>query len=634
MRNNKEQANFLLIAPPDFELYKLIQKNLEFLGYTVTVIHNRGYKFQYINALQRIKNFFRKLILADYSYKKKLKDNFLYEEQMRLLGKHRSYDITLVIRADFFSTKFLLEARNKSEKFLSFHYDGLGRDPKIFKKIYLFDRFYAFDPNDIKEYERFHIQYAPNFYFDFPEDNISLSKETTVNKIHYISSFHPSRTQKIFEFYNYIKTIITPVRFDLVYHHTVEDQIPDYARQHFNCQQEIIPFEQQTAAIRQSDIILDFCIDEHQGLSFRIFEGLKYEKKVITTNEQILKQDFYRPENFFLLREDNLSEVADFLSSPYRPIAPALKASYGFKQWLENILDYKPESFQKEAPLISIIIPTYNNERVILESIDSALQQSYTNIEVIIVDDGSTDNSAQKIKNHIQDKPKARFIQQKNMGPSAARNFGFEFSSGQFLVFLDGDDILHRDYVKECFRIFQKMPNISLVYSAAELFENGKGIWYIEDYQMENLLIDNSIPIYAMIRSAVFEEVGKFDINLRYAEDWELWIRILKKYEGVYKIPDVLYYYRKRLEKNSLTDLRDKDKIHDSYYEYIYDKHRKYYIANGLSLRVLLQASKVAKHGRFSDKYKKKYYNEWYRKTFYYLFKRKNFREIYTENAY
>lgn len=634
MRNKQAQANFLLIAPPDFELYKLIKKNLEFQGYNVTVIHNRGYQFHYISLFQRLTNFLRKVFLVDYSYKQKLKTAFLHNEQMSILKEQDHYDVTLVIRADFFTTKFLLEARKKSDKFVSFHYDGLGRDPMIFNKIYLFDRFYAFDPSDVKEYAKFHLHHAPNFFFDYPEEPSATETVAQPNRIHYISSFHKSRMDLMVQFHKYAKSFIKPIQFDLIYNGYDEDNIPQYAKDNFNCLHTIIPFEEQTAAIRSSEVILDFCIDEHRGLSFRIFEGLKYGKKVITTNELILEQDFYHPNNYFLLTEDNLGEVEDFLALPYKKTPNDLKARFGFTNWLENILDYQQEDFQKTPPLISIIIPTYNNERVIVEAIESALQQSYENIEVIVVDDGSTDKSASKIASYIKDIPNAKLVRQHNMGPSAARNNGYTHSKGQFLVFLDGDDRLHKDYISECFNVFRKMPNIALVYSAAELFECGRGIWYIEEYQMENLLVDNSIPIYAMIRSAVFEEVGMFDVNLHYAEDWELWIRILQKYEGVYKIPEVLYYYRKRAEKNSLTDLRDKNKSHDSYYEYIYNKHRKYYIANGLSLRVLLQSSKVAKNGQFSDKYKKKYYNEWYRKTFYYLFKRRNFREIYLENTY
>ena len=173
---------------------------------------------------------------------------------------------------------------------------------------------------------------------------------------------------------------------------------------------------------------------------------------------------------------------------------------------------------------------------------------------------------------------------------------------------------------------------MTLVYSAAELFENGKGIWNIEEYQRENILMNNSIPIYAMISASVFEEMGGFDNNLKYAEDWELWIRVLQKYEGVYKIQEPLYYYRKRLEQNSLTDQSyQNNNIHDAYYEYIYKKHKNYYIANGLSLPKMLLSTQIIRNGGAGDKYKQKYYNEWYRKFFYYLFKRKSFRQIYID---
>ena len=634
MPNYKEQPNFLLIAPPDFDLYQLIEKNLAFLGYRVTVIHQRGYIFKYKNIWQRLTNMFKKLVLVDYNYKRRLKEDFVLNKQLELLNQVEHYDRALVIRADFFSTEFLMTARKKTNQFVAFHYDGMDRDRRIFNKIYLFDRFYAFDPSDVKAYARFHLHYAPNFYFDYPEaEQLTQPSADPGYAIHYISSFHPSRMAQIIDFHKFIEEHIDNIRFDLIYHHTSEKLIPVYARQHFNCSEQIIPFKQQTLASQQADIILDFCIDEHKGLSFRIFEGLKYGKKVITTNEMILHQDFYHPHNFFLLKEGNYEELLAFLRLPYQAPKASIYAKYAFCNWLNNVFDFKRVPYEQELPLVSIIIPTYNNERVIVEAVQSALSQRYSNIEVIIVDDGSTDNSYNTLQTFIQHKPNLQLIHQDNAGPSAARNKGFSHARGQYLVFLDGDDRLHKDYVSECVRVFKKMPNLNIVYTAAEVFENDKGVWYTEPYSLENLLVNNSIPIYAMIRASVFAEVGQFDTSLQYAEDWELWIRILQKYEGVYNIPTPLYYYRRRKEKNSLTDHRNKHKTHNSYYEYIYEKHRDFYAQHGLTLRSLLAAAKIVRNGRYNDKYKNKYYNEWYRKAFYYLFKRSKFREIYLDSS-
>ena len=109
MEDNKERKQFLLLAPRDFDLYKLIKRNLEFLGYDVTVVHNTGYEFRYTSFRQRAVNFLRKVFLVDYNYKHQLRQTYQQRHQEALLGKDKHYDIGLTIRADFFPTTLLAD---------------------------------------------------------------------------------------------------------------------------------------------------------------------------------------------------------------------------------------------------------------------------------------------------------------------------------------------------------------------------------------------------------------------------------------------------------------------------------------------------------------------------------------------
>lgn len=273
-------------------------------------------------------------------------------------------------------------------------------------------------------------------------------------------------------------------------------------------------------------------------------------------------------------------------------------------------------------PLVSIIIPCYNNKNVIFEAIDSALNQSYPRVEVIVVDDGSTDGSYEFVFDRILEGQNLRIVRQDNQGPAAARNTGFTLSGGDYLVFLDADDILHPDYVESCYREYEKDPSLNIVYCDAELFENKTGLWKLKPFSESTILLYNSIPVFAMLRSQVFQQIGKYDTQLKCSEDWELWIRLLQQFEGVYKIPKVLFYYRKRNEQNSITD---QDKIynfrHDSLL-YIYTKHQQLYRNSDLDMTNLLSAVV----------YKERYYNEWYRKLYYRLFRRQKYAEIYRRN--
>ncbi len=273
-------------------------------------------------------------------------------------------------------------------------------------------------------------------------------------------------------------------------------------------------------------------------------------------------------------------------------------------------------------PLVSIIIPCYNNKSVVLEAIDSALKQSYPCIEIIVVDDGSTDFSYELIEDSYKNCGNVQVVRQHNQGPAAARNTGFSVSRGDFLVFLDADDMLHKDYVSNCHRVYENDPGVNIVYCDVEFFENRTGLWKLKPFSESTILLYNSIPVFAMIRSCVFRQIGKYDTQLKCSEDWELWIRLLQQFDGVYKIPKVLYYYRKRNEKNSITDY---DKIYNFRHDallYIYNKHQNLYRKSDFDMTNLLSAVD----------YKERYYNEWYRKLYYRLFRPKKYVEIYNKN--
>lgn len=268
-------------------------------------------------------------------------------------------------------------------------------------------------------------------------------------------------------------------------------------------------------------------------------------------------------------------------------------------------------------PKVSIVIPCYNVDKTIVETFNSVVEQSYKNIEIILINDGSSD-STPSILNDLADSCNRVIIDShENKGLPYTRNIGAKKSTGEFLVFLDGDDILAPSYVERCVSEFERDNSLNLVYTETEFFEAMTGVFTLPEYSYKGLLINNCIPATAMIRTKDFKEVGMYDENLKITEDWDLWIRYLAKYPNVYKIPDNLFFYRKRLSKDSMTDLNAKSQnIEGSIARvYIYNKNYSIYSAYGYSLEELLD--KVNKEGKFE----KKYYNVWYRKLFYKFFK-------------
>src|SRR5690606_3223234 len=270
-----------------------------------------------------------------------------------------------------------------------------------------------------------------------------------------------------------------------------------------------------------------------------------------------------------------------------------------------------------EKPIVSIIIPTFNNRSTIRETLESVYDQTYSNIEVVIVDDGSTDGSMDDILAYIHEKPSCKLLTQLNQGPSSARNLGFENSTGTYIIFLDADDILASTYVEECINAFLSHPTLGIVYAQTHLIERQIGVFNLSDYSPTTIMHQNCFPICAMIKADIFRKIGMFDTNLRYGEDWEMWIRYTQENNRIHKIERPLFFYRKRLSKDSISDLNRLENVSDDAHLYIYNKHYSTYKAMGWDIITLINSRKE------NQKYKHKYYGEWYRKLAYWVMGKK-----------
>ena len=191
---------------------------------------------------------------------------------------------------------------------------------------------------------------------------------------------------------------------------------------------------------------------------------------------------------------------------------------------------------------VTAVIPVYNYEQFIADAVDSALGQTYKDMEIIVVDDGSTDNTGEILKRQYGSKIK--YIYQENRGLSAARNLGIKLSSGQFIALLDADDIWLPEKIELQIQIMGNSDLIGIVSCGGyNINEKGKviNIHVTRNYQtktdfMNDLLLRNVVSggSYALVRKECFEKAGMFDENLKSAEDWDMWLRISKRYDTEY----------------------------------------------------------------------------------------------------
>jgi len=181
------------------------------------------------------------------------------------------------------------------------------------------------------------------------------------------------------------------------------------------------------------------------------------------------------------------------------------------------------------VPLVSIVIPTYNYGRFVEQAIDSALAQTYEKVEVIVVDDGSTDDTSDRLQRFDG---RIRVIHQKNQGLSAARNTGIRAATGALVALLDSDDAFHPRKIERQAWAFESRPNLALVGTGR--FSDEPPTWsalgkepLLSFPRLEELVVRTCFaPSSAMIRKECFDEVGLFDTSLRSVEDRDMWIRI------------------------------------------------------------------------------------------------------------
>lgn len=202
-------------------------------------------------------------------------------------------------------------------------------------------------------------------------------------------------------------------------------------------------------------------------------------------------------------------------------------------------------------PQVSVIIPAYNSMEYLPKTLDTVLCQTFTDFEVIIVDDGSTDSIKDWVK-EISD-ARVRLISQPNQGASRARNNGISNAAGEFIAFLDSDDLWEPTKLEKQLDLFVDAPELGLVYTwVASVDENGKPrgrilknfaegkVW--QDLVQHNVVECGSTP---MIRRSCFDEVGLFDENLTNVEDRDMWLRISCKYDFAV-VKEALVSYRQR----------------------------------------------------------------------------------------
>ena len=195
-------------------------------------------------------------------------------------------------------------------------------------------------------------------------------------------------------------------------------------------------------------------------------------------------------------------------------------------------------------PFFSIIIPTFNRKTLLKIAVDSALNQTFTDFELIVIDDGSSDDTSRMLRSY-EDK-RLTFLTQSNHGVAHARNRGLEKANGEFIAFLDSDDRWTEKKLEKAAEYIKQFPSIRIFHTEEAWYRKGKFLAQKEKHKNPSgYVYKDALPLCcisistAVIKKEVFNDVGNFDESLEACEDYDFWLRAACKYE-VRLIPEEL----------------------------------------------------------------------------------------------
>ena len=205
-----------------------------------------------------------------------------------------------------------------------------------------------------------------------------------------------------------------------------------------------------------------------------------------------------------------------------------------------------------KVPLISIIMPVYNGEKYLKDALDSVLKQSFSDFEVICIDDGSTDKSHEILTNYATQESRIKIIHQKNKGVIEARNNGVKQAKGTFIYFLDSDDIIDEKLLEKSYNAITAGKG-DIITCRVMIFGRENKEMPLQKPTKINMAHGNCLVNVALLRKSLFDKAGGFDRAFHEGlEDYDLWLNMIYRQKATfYRIPELLFYYRLKPDSES-----------------------------------------------------------------------------------
>lgn len=320
----------ILGAPTAYRFSEIIEQELRYQGFEVfNLSFSHGRPFKYKNIFERLNSYLHKNFLGQRDYKTRLKFKRVEGEMRDRLAEIPRVDYALLIRPDQYSEDIINMIGLKANKTIGYQWDGLSRFPAVYKRIDLFDRFFVFDPKDVRYPNMLPIT---NFYTN--SFDVGYSKEHE-SDVYYVGTYMKRRASQIEEIITTLQDCGLSVKYHICKFKKGRRR-PSF--KYLDTTPVDLTYPENLQFAFNSKILLDVPTVLHNGLSFRTFEAIGFDKKLITTNKDIEKYDFYHPNNIFVWGGHTLEELKNFVDAPYVKLDPHIKESYSFNRWINNLL--------------------------------------------------------------------------------------------------------------------------------------------------------------------------------------------------------------------------------------------------------------------------------------------------------
>jgi glycosyltransferase involved in cell wall biosynthesis len=196
-------------------------------------------------------------------------------------------------------------------------------------------------------------------------------------------------------------------------------------------------------------------------------------------------------------------------------------------------------------PIVSIIIPCYKTEKTLSETLQSVLDQNFNEWEALIINDGSPDAIEDIALNWVKKDSRFKYFSKQNEGLAKTRNYGIAKALGEYILPLDSDNLVAKDFIKDAIQILDSNTTIGVVHGHAEYFGERSGLWKVDPFELNKILIGNYIDACVIYRKELWLKIGGYDEKMPFQghEDWDFWISLGTIDVKFHHLNKVTFYY-------------------------------------------------------------------------------------------